>query len=141
MILGHAGTLTCNDMAVVRLWIGGSDHHALQDLCHSPRPAADPLNLSTALLQLLTAGVSLNSSANLESSPEMSGAIHNLHYQRRCKNYLYWQIVWKIVWVGGEMRLVGCFCSSFGFFKVGAGLLHAQCAVNPFFGSNRECHC
>ena len=68
-----AGTLTCNDMAVVRLWMGGRDHAALQRLPTWPRPTRDPLELEPRSLRLLTEGIALNSSACLESSLDAQG--------------------------------------------------------------------
>lgn len=76
-----AGTLTCNDMAVVRLWLGGRDHAALQRLPTWPRPLQDPLKLDPGSLRLLTEGIALNSSACLEPSLDAEGAERRLWCQ------------------------------------------------------------
>ena len=60
-------------MAVVRLWLGGQNYHALQALPLRPRPETDPLGLGTQALGLLTEGIAVNSSANLEESPTAPG--------------------------------------------------------------------
>jgi len=71
-----AGTLTRNDMAVVRLRLGGRDWGDLQQLPFAPRPSRDPLGLKRPLLDLLAENIAINSSAALEQSRDAPGRPH-----------------------------------------------------------------
>ena len=68
-----AGTLTRNDMAVVRMRLGGRDWGDLQRLPSAPRPSRDPLGLKRPVLELLAENISANSTAALELSRDAPG--------------------------------------------------------------------
>ena len=73
MVVHGAGTLTRNDMAVVRLRLGGRDWGDLQQLPSAPRPARDPLGLKRRVLDLLAESIAANSTAALEQSRDAPG--------------------------------------------------------------------
>ena len=78
-----AGTLTRNEMTVVRLWVGSGSYQSLQKLCSTARPNSDPLKLNTHVLRILSEGIALNSSASLERSSEAGGDVQGSQDQGR----------------------------------------------------------
>jgi hypothetical protein len=74
----YSGTLTRNDMAVVRMRLGGRDWGDLQQLPSVPRPAHDPLGLKRPVLRLLGENIAANSTAALELSRDAPGTAPQL---------------------------------------------------------------
>jgi magnesium-transporting ATPase (P-type) len=72
-----AGTLTQNDMVVVRMWLAGQEFDNLQYLTSSGITSSidgrDPLSLDPRLHSLLLNSLALNTTASVEATPGKSG--------------------------------------------------------------------
>lgn len=74
-----AGTLTQNDMAVVRMWLAGQDFHNMQYLTSSGIASSidgrHPLSLDPRLHMLLLNSLALNTTACVEATSGKPGQI------------------------------------------------------------------
>jgi magnesium-transporting ATPase (P-type) len=72
-----AGTLTQNEMVVVRMWLAGQEFDNLQYLTSSGISSSidgrDPLDLDPRLHTLLINSLALNTTASVEATPGKSG--------------------------------------------------------------------
>jgi len=74
---GRAGTLTQNEMAVVRLWAAGAEFRDLAALREAPRgggAALPGLVLPPVVVELLADGIAINSTAELRPAQDGAGA-------------------------------------------------------------------
>jgi len=75
---GRAGTLTQNEMAVVRLWAAGAEFRDLAALREAPRgggAALPGLALPPVVVELLADGIAINSTAELRPAQDGAGPL------------------------------------------------------------------